>query len=361
MRTISKRFGTLLGGGLILLFSLIATSHAGAQTCAQPPSGLVSWWPGDGNTDDIQNGNDGTLQNGAKFADGMVGPAFSLDGVDDFIEIPDTSSLKPSRVSVDAWVKFSALDTPNASGPGLQYIVFKKNTRMANFEGYTLLKFRSEGADRFFFEVSSAQGVTVAAVSDTAVQTGKFYHVAGTYDGSDVKLYVDGVLEDEQPATFPLDYDTRPVFIGTSGEFFFDGKLQGLVDEVEFYNRALSADEVLAIHNAGRAGKCKASTVLDHFKCYKAKGASPNVAVDLEDQFGVEPGVLVEQPKLFCNPVDKNGEGIHNPAAHLTCYKIEGDGEKRDVVVGNQFGGQSLEVKKPELLCVPSDKIDAIP
>jgi hypothetical protein len=357
----SKTFKTLLGGGLTCLFSLVAISLAEAQTCVQAASGLVSWWPGDGNADDIQNGNDGTLQNGATFAAGMVGPAFSLDGVDDFVEIPDAPNLKPSRVSVDAWVKFSALDTPNASGPGLQYIVFKKNTRMTNFEGYTLLKFRSEGADRFFFEVSSAQGVAVAAVSNTAVQTGKFYHVAGTYDGSDVKLYVDGVLEDEQPATFPLDYDTRPVFIGTSGEFFFDGKLQGLVDEVEIFNRALSAAEIQAIFNAGSAGKCKASTVLDHFKCYKAKGASPNVAVDLEDQFGVEPEVLVEQPKLFCNPVDKNGEEIRNPAAHLTCYKINADGENRDVVVENQFGGQTLEVEKPKLLCVPSDKIDVIP
>ena len=119
--------------------------------------------------------------------------------------------------------------------------------------------------------------------------------------------------------------------------------------------------EILAIFAAGSAGKCKAATGLDHFKCYKAKGKPPNVAVDLEDQFGIEPGVLVKRPTLFCNPVDKNGEGIRNPAAHLTCYKVKGDGEKRHVVVRNQFGEQTLEVKKPQILCVPSDKIDVIP
>ena len=61
------------------------------------------------------------------------------------------------------------------------------------------------------------------------------------------------------------------------------------------------------------------SAALDHFKCYKAKGASLDVLVSLVDQFGVEPEVLVGKPKLFCNPVDKNDEGISNPEAHLTC------------------------------------------
>jgi hypothetical protein len=78
MKTMSKRFTMLLGEGLILLFSLIAVSQAGVETCVQPPSGLVSWWPGDGNAEDIVDGNDGVLQNGATFADGKVGQASAI-------------------------------------------------------------------------------------------------------------------------------------------------------------------------------------------------------------------------------------------------------------------------------------------
>jgi hypothetical protein len=100
---------------------------------------------------------------------------------------------------------------------------------------------------------------------------------------------------------------------------------------------------------------------LDHFKCYEAEGNPVNVTVSLEDQFGVEPEVLVAEPELFCNPVDKNGEGIFHPTAHLTCYKIEDDGEELDVSIKNQFGEQSLKVEKPELLCVPSEKISVVP
>ena len=56
------------------------SSSASAQTCAQPPAGLVSWWPGDGNAQDIIGPNDGTLQGGATFAPGVVGEAFKLNG-----------------------------------------------------------------------------------------------------------------------------------------------------------------------------------------------------------------------------------------------------------------------------------------
>ena len=59
-----------------LLLTLVAISHAEAQTCVQPPSDLVSWWPGDGNADDLQNVNDGMLQGEATFDTGMVGQAF---------------------------------------------------------------------------------------------------------------------------------------------------------------------------------------------------------------------------------------------------------------------------------------------
>ncbi len=193
-----------------------------------------------------------------------------------------------------------------------------------------------------------------------------FTHIAAVYsnDPSPAReIYVNGV---PHPGTTAgscnfIKQNDIPFRIGkridSAGPVFF----LGLIDEVELFNRALTATEIQAIYNAGSAGKCKAPILLDHFQCYKAKGVPPNVVVNLEDQLGVVAGVLVEQPELFCNPVDKNGEGILNPAAHLTCYKIRAENEKRDVFVENQFGGQTLETQKAELLCVPSDKIEVSP
>jgi hypothetical protein len=78
MKSTSKMFKALFfwGGILLLFFALVG--QAAAQICVEPPAGLVSWWPGDGNADDIVNGNEGTLQYGATFAPGKVGQGFSF-------------------------------------------------------------------------------------------------------------------------------------------------------------------------------------------------------------------------------------------------------------------------------------------
>ena len=79
------------------------------QTCVQPPAGLVSWWPGDGNTNDIIDGNPGTLLGGTTFTTGKVGLAFSFDGVDDFVRVPDAENLGNfSALTVDGWIKTSS-------------------------------------------------------------------------------------------------------------------------------------------------------------------------------------------------------------------------------------------------------------
>lgn len=102
----------------------------------------------------------------------------------------------------------------------------------------------------------------------------------------------------------------------------------------------------------------------DHFQCYQAVDlGTPRFVrqdVTLTDQFETKL-TTVMWPDFFCNPVDKNGEGINDPTAHLTCYKIkDGRGqprlERRDVVVEDQFGELTLTVRKAEALCLPSEK-----
>lgn len=356
MGTVKKSLKALVGSVLTVLSPLVAINHAGAQNCVQPPSGLVSWWPAEGNADDIQNGNDGTLQNGATFAAGMVGQAFSFDGVGAFVEAPENGSLDfDGPFSIDLWVN------PNASTP----------------EGPLVSKYDFSGSvwQNVAYEVSLWSGgelqfgITCGTNNmfrrtvPGALPPNVFSHVAAVYSNDPspaLKIYVNGL---PQPGTTFgascnfINQNDIPFRIGkrigsAEGPRFF----HGLIDEVELFNRALTAAEIQAIYNAGSAGKCKAHTALDHFKCYEAKGNPPNVAVDLQDQFGAESGILVEKPEFFCNPVDKNGEGIRNPAAHLTCYKIKANGEERNVVTTNQFGEQTLEVEKSELLCVPSEK-----
>ncbi len=216
---------------------------------------MISWWPGEGNADDVVGTNNGTLIDGVTFTAGEVGQAFHLNGTNQYVQIADSPSLKPINVSVEAWVKLDTLVTPGANIPGQQIIVFKKNTRSGNFEGYTLLKDRVSGQDCFSFAIASAGGLQVHALSSTIPQVGTWYHLVGTYDGATVRLYVNGVLEGTAYAGFPLDYGTRPVFFGRTGEFWV-ANFGGSMDEVSLYNRALTADEIQGLYNAGSAGKC---------------------------------------------------------------------------------------------------------
>ena len=91
---------------------------------------------------------------------------------------------------------------------------------------------------------------------------------------------------------------------------------------------------------------------LDHFECYGVE-ISPN----LPRQFPLR------LPNSLCTPVDKNGEGILDPATHLTCYDVDQLDEARppdmnlNLRVNNQFGeGQLYDVTTPTTLCVPSTK-----
>jgi hypothetical protein len=101
---------------------------------------------------------------------------------------------------------------------------------------------------------------------------------------------------------------------------------------------------------------------LDHFKCYDVfQDPGLDVQVRLQDQFDHpnEQVVTVREAVKFCNPVDKNGEGIENPEDHLTCYRIEPNvSQDLPVNIGNQLDpNQDITVRENEYLCVPTLKL----
>ena len=106
------------------------------------------------------------------------------------------------------------------------------------------------------------------------------------------------------------------------------------------------------------------STVLDHFKCYRAWGMDHiEEPVYLEDQFGFVDAVVIEA-QFFCNPVEKWDDGMVPPILnwdhHLTLYSLyhAEEPQERIVKVENQFGTQQLVVSDPVLLGVPTWKLD---
>ena len=105
---------------------------------------------------------------------------------------------------------------------------------------------------------------------------------------------------------------------------------------------------------------------IDSYKCYDArvKRGTPRfqrVDVHLADQFEKK-DTTVRSPRLFCNPVEKNGGAIGNTDSHLVCYRIKDvSGQprfsRRDIQVEDQFGVLLLEVRRARSLCVPATKV----
>lgn len=208
--------------------------------CVQPPSGMLAWLPGDGNTTDLTGNHNGTLQNGATYAAGRVGQAFSFDGVDDFVDLGAWNA--GATWTLEAWVNPAALPTGRKG-------ILGGYQSCADW-GISL----EDG--KFGVTVNEPTACTRTYLWDQTPTTGAWYHVVGTNDGATARLYVNGVLRISGPVTANYIGTGAGTRIGgevcCTGDFF-----PGLIDEPTIYSRALSAAEILAIYNAGSNGKCK--------------------------------------------------------------------------------------------------------
>jgi len=245
---------------IIVLLALAAVSLSGAIS-AQTLVGLVSWWPGDGNADDIVDGNPGTLHGGATFAPGKVGQAFSLDGVDDFVQVAHNPNLDPGigPFSIAAWVK---------TMPSTGTIVSKYEcgqscpSRVAN-SLYTMFV-TNGGRLQVRLRDSDARGGIQILTGATFIADGNFHHVVMLRDmaASELRIYLDGALDASAAlvATGAIkddDGEADPFLIGAAfigGQTTKHNFFSGLIDEVQFYNRALSESEIQALSDTDGDG-----------------------------------------------------------------------------------------------------------
>ena len=213
-----------------------------------PPLGLVAQWSGDGNANDAIGDNHGTLGGGASFAPGMVGQAFYFDGANDFVEVSDTANLDiTGTITLAAWIKTSG--TNDHSG------ILDKMIGFGPATGYRL------GVDpnsKFRCDIIKARPPQGTVVSTTAVEDGDWHHVACTYDGATIKVYVDGRFEAEASYTDGIGLNDEALLIGWDDDKYQNTRhFNGLIDEVAIFNRPLSAAEIKSIYDAGSSGMVK--------------------------------------------------------------------------------------------------------
>ncbi len=212
-------------------------------TVEPPVSGLIAWWPGEGSANDVVGSNHGTLQNGATFAIGKLGQAFYFDGVDDSVQIPVDTSFQSPTLSIVAWVKpLSEIDDFVNGGTLGQEMIFGQSG------GTHQLVVQPGTGGMKVVAYWLGGGSEIGAESVGVIPMNQFSHVAGTWDGTTGKVYINGELEGQAPAGTSLRDSLCPFEIGGlgcwNGQFF-----NAVIDELKLYDRALTANEVQAIFN----------------------------------------------------------------------------------------------------------------
>ena len=180
-------------------------------------------------------GNDAEFNGNHKLVDGMFGKAIELDGKS-WGEVEDDDSLHVvDGITVQLWANIK----PSAGGPGsdVQTGVEKGNTWKAGL--FTLAAWYRGGSLLQFFDLPD--NCREHNIGDS-IQDETWHFLAGTWDGTTIKLYIDGELNKELECKGKLTANNEPLFIGARGgnQRFVNGAL----DEIKIYDYALTQDEL---------------------------------------------------------------------------------------------------------------------
>jgi hypothetical protein len=214
--------------------------------------GFAAYYSFDGNADDKSGEeNDGFEYGGIEYIDGMLGEAAKFDGNNDFIDIPDSFF---TEVTVSAFVRYDRDYIPPNDRGYKSISIVDGWTDRENF----VLGIREENSQIMFtagfhdyLDLNTCYQ-EIHVDSDTTLGSGAFYHTAMTYDGTILRLYVNGILENQITVNKNSPYACKPasnipdIRIGVARRN--TGWFYGVVDEVRVYNETLSSENILALY-----------------------------------------------------------------------------------------------------------------
>ncbi len=193
---------------------------------------LIAHWRGNNTAEDsTPNNHDGAV-GGATYVGGVVGNAFSFDGINDSVIVTASAALEPATLSVSLWVQAIPenhlrllIDSTHGTGQA-GWAVQLNSSNNISF---------AYGNGSSFPEITSAIGIS----------NGEFHHVAATLDGVTMRLYVDGALTSSLAFTGVPAPSGRDIQLGN--HLSLNRPLQGALDEVRIYDHALNQTEITSL------------------------------------------------------------------------------------------------------------------
>jgi hypothetical protein len=206
--------------------------------------GLVGYWPFCGNAnDDSGNGNNGT-NNGATLTTDRFGnsnSAYSFNGINNWIQVANSSILNPVAITISAWIKPNDYYNGNAS-----FIVNKGFDQ--NQGHYDLNIATSNQKLRFVL------GPNIYSESNSVMNLNEWKFITATITGLTMKIYINGVLENTvtQSTNFGLGSNIEDLYFGKMNSVNFPYWFNGIIDDIGIWNRALTQEEITNLYNVNQ-------------------------------------------------------------------------------------------------------------
>ena len=225
---------SVAGGPNLIKIGLVLELDAGNIKSYQ--SGSTTWFDKSGFA------NNGTLTNGPTFNTGSGG-SIVFDGVDDYVRVPYNTSLNPDTITVSSWINRSlAVNYAHFIGLPVDNITWASPYMPHGIEYIGT-------SDTMSFTLGFTDNSFTYTYVNLPFGNNQWFNFTGTYDKTNVKIYINGVLSTTRAETKTMYQSTADFYIGTinsSAQYPLNGK----ISNTQIYNRALSADEVLQNYNA---------------------------------------------------------------------------------------------------------------
>jgi PKD repeat protein len=240
------------------IFTLVFSAYVGLASSQNPANGLQACYPMDNNAQNYASTGsplNGTLINVTSTTGhtGSSNTAYSLNGtVGSYIELPDNPGLKSDSVFFSGWFRIDSLPSPQYLS-GLQYLVYTSNGCISNFEAYSLDTYYEPSVAHHLFRITKSGtncGYNKPQISSvTPAVVGNWYHVCFYITNSVMKIYVNGVLESSMNHNVQFGYQPGSnVYLGVTNQSNFNRPFKGAVDNVRFYNRELTSQEIMQLY-----------------------------------------------------------------------------------------------------------------
>ena len=232
--------------GLIDQFAIYdrALAAAEVQGLANPTAGAgaVNWWKGENNANDAVGGINGTFNGGPGYTTGKAGNAFSFSGAGQSVDLGSSvGNFGKADFSISVWVR------PYPTGDNKPVFV-KRSANSQGIFGLTLAPNGTIGVEMRDDGANPCCGYTFTGTKNLA--DGQLHHVVLVRQGSSIQVYADGAPAAGTPAgnqalnLSSANYAAPKFILGTNP---YNQYFKGEIDELQIYNRALSAAEVSAL------------------------------------------------------------------------------------------------------------------